>query len=443
LVPPAVAFVAHGSITGATFWQDDFLHLYDMQNGSLLQFLVTPHAGHLYVIRNLVFALSHALFGLRAEGYMWAVLLTHMLNSHLLYRVLCLQTENPSIACAGSTLWAAMYVHRSVIGWYAVYGQVLAGTTLLLSLYLMNTAPPGAVATRRWILCAALLLIGSMCFGVGIALALTFWLVAAIELRDRAQRRRAVAVLSPLVVIVPLLYGLCRWLYQSLSGLPAGETSIAQIVATWRLWVGMTKWLLAHGNVAFASGSVLSLPPDLELAFLWLAGGLCVAVALSKPETWRHFLGWALITLASYAIISIGRAGAWVGIFHSSLQEAAVEPRYHYIGLIGLCGMWCLAAATLRRLPSALRLGAFLLLGAWCTLTLGVNVRSGWQTTPDPSGGLALARVSARIRQQIDAAQGDHVCIPNRAFEAIGEWARWQGARATARCPSPGGRRSS
>lgn len=44
------------------FFADDFDHLVFLQNYGPLSFIVQPHAGHMYLVRNTVFWLHHALF---------------------------------------------------------------------------------------------------------------------------------------------------------------------------------------------------------------------------------------------------------------------------------------------------------------------------------------------------------------------------------------------
>jgi hypothetical protein len=87
VLPIALAAVVFFPITRNYFYQDDFLHLYRIVNRGLLELLVTPHGGHILVVRNAVFWLFYHLFGTAAGYYFTAVLLTHLVNVSLLYAV--------------------------------------------------------------------------------------------------------------------------------------------------------------------------------------------------------------------------------------------------------------------------------------------------------------------------------------------------------------------
>src|SRR5689334_48743 len=80
------ALVYH-SITRNYFHADDFLHLQDIANESVARFVLTPMAGHLYLVRNVVFELCHWAFGTNPVGYLWVAFLTHLLNVGLLFAV--------------------------------------------------------------------------------------------------------------------------------------------------------------------------------------------------------------------------------------------------------------------------------------------------------------------------------------------------------------------
>src|SRR5260221_360380 len=94
LVPVGAAACTHWPIVSGYFKDDDFLHLYNITNGGLVEFLFTPHGGHMLMVRNLVFYTFHALFGLQAQFYLWSSFLTHLLNTWLLLRILHRQTQD-------------------------------------------------------------------------------------------------------------------------------------------------------------------------------------------------------------------------------------------------------------------------------------------------------------------------------------------------------------
>src|SRR5437867_4382371 len=134
LVALILSTLPFASIVANFFNAEDFVDLYRIANDSLPRFLLTPRGGHVYLIRNAIFFLSYRAFGTQAQYYFLAVLLTHALNVALLFRVIRLLTRSPALACFGATLWGSAAVNEGSLGWYAVYGHVLAGTGLLLVL---------------------------------------------------------------------------------------------------------------------------------------------------------------------------------------------------------------------------------------------------------------------------------------------------------------------
>src|SRR5262249_61923357 len=76
----------------------------------------------------------------------------------------------------GARLWGICRLDAGTIGWYAVYGQVMVATILLVVLdRLARLAATGErVPTRTACLWDVLLLLGATCFGTGIGVALVF-----------------------------------------------------------------------------------------------------------------------------------------------------------------------------------------------------------------------------------------------------------------------------
>src|SRR5262249_17981647 len=152
------------------FFADDFNCLLSILNDGFLRFVLRPFAGHNLLVRNLAFYASYQLFGMRAELYFWTVLLTHLLNVWLLFRVLRNMSAGLALACFGAALWGTSPAHVGTLGWYSVYGQVLVATVLLVVLGGVTArARTGAAPSRRsaavWY---ALLLAGTTCFGTGV-----------------------------------------------------------------------------------------------------------------------------------------------------------------------------------------------------------------------------------------------------------------------------------
>src|SRR5262245_13102587 len=131
LVPIAFSAGVYGPILGNFFFADDFLNLYRIANLPLLEYVLTPHGGHVLVVRIASFWLFRAVFGLRPELFFAAVLCTHLLNVGLLFLAARALTGSALLACAAATAWGGAPLHQGTLGWYSVYGQVVSATALL------------------------------------------------------------------------------------------------------------------------------------------------------------------------------------------------------------------------------------------------------------------------------------------------------------------------
>jgi hypothetical protein len=142
-------------------------------NDGFVRFVFRPFGGHNLLVRNVAFYAFWHLFGLHAAPCFWAMLLTHLLNVWLLFRVLERLTGSALLACFGATLWGTSPLAAGVLAWYAVFGQALVATILLVVLgHLVALSRSGAAvpAPTAWLY--GLLLLGSVTFGVGIGVAL-------------------------------------------------------------------------------------------------------------------------------------------------------------------------------------------------------------------------------------------------------------------------------
>src|SRR5262249_57351468 len=130
LLAVALAAWVYYPITRIYFFADDFILLASIASDRVMPFLLRPFGGHNCLGRNLVFLATYHLFGLRADLYYWSVLLTHLLNVALLFGLLRALTASVLLACFGAALWGMSPLQAGTLGWYSVYGQVLAVAAL-------------------------------------------------------------------------------------------------------------------------------------------------------------------------------------------------------------------------------------------------------------------------------------------------------------------------
>src|SRR5262249_36756512 len=204
LVPLAGALAAWWPLVDNYFYNDDFIHLFDVVTLPLPHLLTQIWGGHLYVVRNAVFAGMYAVFGPEPRPWFTSVLLTHLLNVLLLHRVVLRLTGDLLLACLGATLWGTSPVLEGALGWYSVYGQVLL-TTLVFTVL---SSLAGAVAAgrppsvRRALAWGGLLAAAAACFGTGLGIAAAFP-------RDR-RSARAAGVLVLTAAAVFTVYAVLR-----------------------------------------------------------------------------------------------------------------------------------------------------------------------------------------------------------------------------------------
>jgi hypothetical protein len=210
--PVLLAAVAYAWIVRVGFRGDDLVHLYRIANVGPLDFVLTPFGGHALAIRNLAFLLSRHAFGLRPAAFMSTMLLTHLVNVWLCYRVSLRLTNDPFAAGTAAALWGMAPDSADTLSWYSVYGQVMATTALacLLVMLARKDAParptPGFLAALL-----ALAAIGAFCFGTGLAVALVFPLVVVIVRPAVLGRRSTVLLLALAPPVIAGLYWAYMW----------------------------------------------------------------------------------------------------------------------------------------------------------------------------------------------------------------------------------------
>lgn len=422
LPPLLLALWRFFPITRNFFFGDDLYNLYQIVNRNLIDYLLDPYGLHLLVTRNLVYFLCYRLFGTEVQFYFWLVLVTHLLNVYLLYRVLEQFTGSARLACFGASLWGVAPINEGALGWYSVYGQVLSATVILWLLYelgrIADGARPARVAPLRW---ALLLLVASTSFGTGIGAAIAFPLVAAVLLPPTPIRRRVVLPFAVIAAGVLVLY----YSVQSLAGAdPTRARNLRHAVLSLSNWPGVLRFTLHLYGYGFVNLALSPVFHPVEYPSWWshlFLGGallaLAAALAAAPGRTRRQLLASLLLGAACYGIIAAGR----ITFFRKYQTQVISAARYHY-------------AATL---PIVTAL--FVLLGA-------ADRRSAWQR---PWGDLALAlclaaiafsmvvrappidhHTSARqqaeaalasIRERIEAAPiGAEVLIPNQPFFGVG-----------------------
>jgi hypothetical protein len=416
IAPALLAVAVYRQLPRLYFFGDDFVCLFEMANEGVLRFVVRPFGGHVLVVRNLAMYVSWRLFGLDAAGWGWVMLLTHALNVALLARVVQRVAARPLLAAFAAILWGTSPVNAGALGWYAVYGQVL-GTTILLLLLDGVMANAGRAVTRsRALGWCALGLAGATCFGTGIAVAIVLPLVA-ILLDPSLRGTPAARVLLALPVATVVLYVGLLWLAARV-GPPSMDQAILFATfyrrpgATLAMFVelvgfGMTSTVLSFATVGRTFPGVVTVLGAL---------GYVAVVALGAGGDRRHrrtIAAALLIAGAVYALVAIGRAATYAN-FGRDLAAAAAVARYHYLAGVPLVLALGVAVDALAAMPRAGRLVAGGVV-AWLLFLAVAWARTGWRLELREAPRRWVATTLATIAASVDAAPpGGTVVVENR-----------------------------
>ncbi|HKA29002.1 MAG TPA: hypothetical protein VKH82_06490 [Candidatus Binatia bacterium] len=371
-LPVLLAAAVYFPVTRSYFFADDFNCLLSIRNDDFLRFVLRPFAGHNLVVRNLVFYGSARFFGLRADLFFWQMLLTHLLNVWLLFRVLHALTASRLLASGGAALWGTSPVQLGTLGWYSVYGQVLVATALLVVLERVTRLAvtgdrPRAGAAAVWYV---LLLAGSACFGTGLGVALAFPAVLFLLLPCVWQRRGLRAFFLTLPIATIGLYYLDRTIVPHFELLPRDEV-IAGSISVQRVLTAPSSIpeLVANGvDSGLRSFFVtFSQPPGLTrtVTLALFGAGLLLLLWRGDPATRRAVLAMGLLCIAIYGAIAIGRS-----IFLDP-NALAITTRYHYVGTLPIVILACLVvgqlahAGPLQMVPPVAFLGGAIALGIY------------------------------------------------------------------------------
>jgi len=370
VIPVALAAWVYWPLTRSWFWADDFVNMASIVNDGFFRFVLRPFGGHNLLVRNAIFYASWRLFGLHAAPYFWVVLLTHLLNVWLLFRLLRILTSSATLACLGATLWGASPIAAGTLNWYSVFGQVPVATILLIVVCgLADLSRTGAPLSRRtawtWY---ALLLLGTLCFGIGLGVALAFPVALFVMLPAVWRQPRVRAAYLALPVVTVVVYVAFRHLYPFLFE-PLSSDELASQPRDFLAALNGVVHLVGFAATEYPRGFFLAARayPDRAswIALALLAAGLVVLWWRSGPAARRAAIALASLSCGIYFAIAIGR------IWFLPLPTLAAQARYHYVAAIPLIALECMVLrevgqiGPLRRVPRVPLLLAALALFGW------------------------------------------------------------------------------
>lgn len=360
LVITAMIFSAlvHSSILRNFFFYDDYLHLYDAANRGFIKFIILPHGGHLYLVRNVIFYAFYKLFGFHTEIYFISVLLTHMLNVLLLFNILKNFTDNSYIAFSGASLWGINPINQGTLAWYSAYGHALAGTFFLWILYDISRINCRRIEITkttvvRWMI---ILFACATCFGTGIALATTFPIVAWLLLYNEEKRKTVTKAMIFIVIIISVIWFFLNHQYKgiNLESLVVANTpqdnSINALFDpfSWGKIVIMLCELIAYSISSTLLGPFYTIinidnfkPVCYFISFFFLF--LVVWTYLKGSTKLRYrLLSFLVLLISIYGFISLGRAVYYFHLGHAIEKAILISPRWYYIGTMLVTIILCL-----------------------------------------------------------------------------------------------------
>jgi hypothetical protein len=427
VVPLVVTFVIYRPILRNYFYADDFILFYDLANEGPLGFALTPYGGHLQLARNVVFLVSARVFGTDPVPFYWTALLTHLANVALLFHVVRVLTESPRLASAGALLWGASPLNEGSLGWYSIYGQVMAATVLLVLLALWGRAVADgrSPSAHTVALSFVLAIVGSTCFGVGLGIAFVLPIVFVILFPGASLRAKL--GLASLWVVIPAFYVAMHVLHGLVSTRPVpGASPLAALHAA-RGVAELLAHLLAHGIGGLFLG--FSAVPAQHPLLVWtLAAGfaLLVGAAFVRPRAAeprrarRVLLAVTVLLLAGYGAIAAARAPMQSLFRAPNVGALGTIARYHYVGPLCIALLACVAARTLSSGPGAPRVrdAGVAVLGV---LVLGAWLASGRRIDHHDGVRAETTRVLETIATAAAATPaGETVYVPNRRFNGVG-----------------------
>jgi len=401
-------------ILGNYFHTEDFDVLHSIANQPFVKWALTPSAGHLLVVRNLIFAGMYAAARGNPVPYFVSVLLVHAINTALLFAIIHAATHNARLACVGALAWAVSPVNEGTLGWYTYCCHALVTLVVLIVLLRMvrRALDVGPVPPREAALWVLLTLVGALTHGFGLGPALMLPVLAFLLFRSRRLSWTAWLVLLALPVGLPVLYAF----------LVRGTAS--QLVASPRDIVAMLFHLVAFGITTLVGNFAFRLadyPSATAYGIAAVAVATCViGFVLGEASSRRLLLSVGLLAGAVYGMVALGRASLY-GSIPSIPVYGATLPRYHYLVTALMAIAICVALAQVGRRARIGEQWRGLLLAAYFVVAAVFYWRSDWSIDHFDDERAAAETAVEGIRSAVERTALDQtVLILNEPIPSAG-----------------------
>ncbi|MGA2526744.1 MAG: hypothetical protein ABSF79_09040 [Smithellaceae bacterium] len=338
----AAVLIANFQLLSAFFYQDDFLHFYQISNWNPLGFIFSSRGGHLYIFRNLIFYCMFKLFGVNSIAYFSTVLLTHVGSAYILYKIIHLLTDKPSLAAAGMMIWGICPVNYGALGWYSVYGHVLVGFFFLLFLYDLLRVEKGKISYSiqiaiRW---SIYLFLMAASFGTGLVIAFLSPVAIVVILWNNEKKWKIAASILPVIAAILLLFIFKDSIYYYFSGEVSNIKPVVLSVAlsNYKIILEMFIRMCAYGIYCMAAFPMLFFFSTTEYPAIAIFISIPVVILfivlfLRSQEYRRHYAVLSMFFLGLIGLTAYARAWLY-NVFGVPMISASITPRYYYVILI-------------------------------------------------------------------------------------------------------------
>jgi hypothetical protein len=103
-------------IVHSYFHSEDFDVLHTVANRPFFDWVTKPSAGHLLLVRNVIFAAMWGIARGNPAPYFWSILLLHAINTALLFAIILTVTRSARLGFVGATAWAVTPVNEGTLG---------------------------------------------------------------------------------------------------------------------------------------------------------------------------------------------------------------------------------------------------------------------------------------------------------------------------------------
>lgn len=328
------------------FWGDDFLHFYQISNWNPLEFIFLPFGNQFFPFRQLIYYCLFKLFGVNPVIYFSIALLTHIVCAYILYKIILLFTDKPSLAAAGSMIWGIHPGNIASLAYFPAYGQALTGLLFLLFLFDLLKIERGDFSFSkktaiRWSIYALLM---ATSYGTGLAIACLFPIIIVIILWKSDNKWKIVVSMLPLIAVILVLFIFKDSIYYYFSGKVSRTAPLPLDVAfsNYKLILEMFIRMCAFGIYTMAAFPIfiLTYKPSLSPQYPVIAFFISIPVVIlfltaffrSRNNKQNYFV-LGIIFIGLIGLHAYGRA-VLLQFFSISVSLASMTFRYYYVVFI-------------------------------------------------------------------------------------------------------------